>query len=343
MGVARRVLALISLLGLVGCEQELLYSRDGSLFRFACGEETAIPLPHRAAIPRWSPDGRSISYRTDVVGRDDLYVTDRFGRSPVNQTARGTAAIWTDDSEYHWAPDGTYVAYMAVTPRGSIMMRVPITADGSGVPERLTPLNHEVASLSMSRDGRKISYASDGRATPDNFDLYTAWPDGTNRTRVEEFPDEDVTGSWLGPGDKIAFRLQPDLPELDAPPTARTGLFLRQTGGAIHAYSSPINYAQVRWSADGDYIIFSGGGHIYKALTNPPYTETCLTCGSTLAFHTAPAWLADDRAIIFTGRDTPAGARRFYRMDPDGSDIALLGGEGPRAFPRPGIGRFCIG
>ena len=124
--------------------------------------------------PSWSPDSRSIAFRSDADSIDQIWVVDVDGPAPRSPITRGTATR----SVPAWSPDGKWIAYvesrLSVPAVNALVVARP---DGSGrvVLHQQQSVSPEEASfgesLRWSPDSRSIAYAR-GRdpANPDESD-----------------------------------------------------------------------------------------------------------------------------------------------------------------------------
>jgi len=115
-----------------------LMNADGSGAR----QLTTHPAPesigeehvYRAGPPRWSPDGKSITYMSWRDGKYGLFATDSSGSTP-----RRLTPVDVDAGYHHWAPDGRAIA-LDVKHEGNYDIFV-MNADGSAL-RRLTNSPH---------------------------------------------------------------------------------------------------------------------------------------------------------------------------------------------------------
>jgi Tol biopolymer transport system component len=122
--------------------------------------------------PAWSPDGSSIAFYHDLLGRG-LYVMNPDGSS--RRLLDGEGAGYPD-----WSPDGTRIAYNCTTP--VTLQEICVYSQGGGV-TRLgvgsTP--------AWSPDGRQIVFALEpGQSQADlGGGIYVMSVDGTQRREID--------------------------------------------------------------------------------------------------------------------------------------------------------------
>lgn len=113
-----------------------------------------------AAIPAWSPDGRSVLFVSDRDGVRDLY-RQRIGPdgAPVGSPERVTvgAQLWS----FTLSADGSRLAYSTLRFSRDIWM-APIANDETpfSAAHRVTHFGEPIGSFALSHDGRWIAFAS---------------------------------------------------------------------------------------------------------------------------------------------------------------------------------------
>jgi serine/threonine protein kinase/Tol biopolymer transport system component len=113
-----------------------------------------------AVQPSWSPHGQRIAYwGLSSSARRVLWTIPAAGGPPVPVI---------DDEHLNWnpvwSPDGRYLYFVSDRSGSSNVWRVPIDEDSGrvlGEPQQINSSSQSLGLLSLSRDGRKIVYATD--------------------------------------------------------------------------------------------------------------------------------------------------------------------------------------
>ena len=147
-----------------------------------------------ALTPRYSPDYKSILYRSYLNGNPRIYTIDPLTRSQrlIIQTGNPIFAP-------RWSPDGKWVLYSMAMAGNTDIYRVP--AQG-GTPLRLTNTPGINIGGSFSPDGTKIVFESDRSGSQQ---IYVMDADGSDQRRVSFFGGRAATPEWSPRGDQIAF------------------------------------------------------------------------------------------------------------------------------------------
>ena len=108
----------------------------------------------REIYPRWSPDGKYISYYSDASGEYEIYLLENKNTAKPRQLTSGSSA-WKYDSE--WSPNSKYMLYFDRT----LQLKLVDVASG-----KTTVVTHadreEIRSYSFSPDSKWISYDKEG-------------------------------------------------------------------------------------------------------------------------------------------------------------------------------------
>jgi len=276
-------------------------------------EERRIVSQEDAVQPSWSPDGGRIAYWSVPSGADRILWTIPQGGGKPIEVLRDSHLNWNPV----WSPDGEHLFY--VSDRSGIMnvWRVPIDqASGKvrGEPEPVTSSSQAVGLLSVSRDGRRMVYATDeGKA---NVERVTLDPTGgeaagtavpvTQGSRAVRSVAVSPDGQWL------AF--DTSLPREDI-------FVVRADGGEQRQLTTDDAKDRIpHWSPDGSRIVFySNRNGEYGAWTVRPDGGglEAIASGSAEALYN-PIWAPAGRRLVVSteGRgaalldlDKPAASR----------------------------------
>ena len=199
--------------------------------------DTTIRLtstPEGESSPRWSPDGRYLSFlssRGDAKG-SQLWLLDRRGGEAMR-----VSDVKGGISEYAWSPDGRRLVFLVgdaddedstAAPKPIVVDRYAFKSDGSGyrgaqrehlylfdlqtrVLEQLTSGPFDDESPAWSPDGRWIAFVSNRTADPDrnrNTDVFVieARAGATPRRLTTYDGRDDGSLAWSPDGALIAYR-----------------------------------------------------------------------------------------------------------------------------------------
>ena len=125
--------------------------------------------------PRWSPDGRSAMFITDVEGRPQAYTTSADGTSASENLLDQVGAV----DEVFVSPDGRWTIYRAGSGGGRDLYAISNEPDAQPIP--LAVSQYEEYSPTLSADGKWLAYGSDET--------------GRSEVYVRPFPDA-ARGRW---------------------------------------------------------------------------------------------------------------------------------------------------
>ena len=252
------------------------------------------------------------------------------GESP---DAEPCEAGWTFPVPFYqsvaWAPDGSRLAFSAVTTSWDDGYRI-FLVDRDGADMRRLQTGAEPALYpAFSPDGSRIAYSS-GRGG--DSDVYVIEVDGGKTTRLTHGEGADGYPSWSPDGAKIAFH------------SARDGnyeIYVMNADGSdeTRITEHPADDYNPAWSPDGRWIAFDSdrdeveGDEIYAA--SPDGSDLALV----VAEGVFPTWSPDSKRILFTlgglwsaGTDGSDRVRLLEKSvygawSPDGSTIAAAATE----------------
>jgi Tol biopolymer transport system component len=110
---------------------------------------------HNDRSPRWSPDGRRISFYSNRTGSYEIWTIRRDGSDLVQHTDTPGQSV----SYPSWSPDGSRMAYYSSTSKKSYIFDMDKTWEGQ-VPVTLPPFEggqEPFTVYSWSADGRHIA------------------------------------------------------------------------------------------------------------------------------------------------------------------------------------------
>jgi serine/threonine protein kinase/Tol biopolymer transport system component len=143
-------------------------------------EKKRLLSPGDAVQPSWSPHGQRIAYWGIPNGKAKRILW-------TAPAAGGPASPMVDDEHVNWdpvwSPDGRYLYYVSDRSGSQNVWRLPVDeASGRvlGEPQPITTSSQPLGLLSLSRDGRRIVYATDERKS--NLER---WPLDPVALRVE--------------------------------------------------------------------------------------------------------------------------------------------------------------
>ncbi|MBV9495384.1 MAG: S9 family peptidase [Acidobacteria bacterium] len=243
--------------------------------------------------PRWSPDGKWISFLSSR-GTDDeitqLWLLDRRGGEGVKATE-----FKGDIDEYEWSPDGSRIAFVVQDPDPQqpsdpkktkpviVVSRFQFKQDRVGYlttrrqhlhlfdvatrkSEQLTTGNFDEALPAWSPAGRQIAFTSKRTEDPDrsnNYDVFVIDAKGGATARqlttyrgADSPPDWSSAPAWSPDGKWIAY-LQGGAPELIYYGVHHLAI-IPSAGGEPRILNAKQDrdVTSHRWSRDGRYLYF---------------------------------------------------------------------------------------
>jgi dipeptidyl aminopeptidase/acylaminoacyl peptidase len=147
---------------------------------------------HAAAQPRWSPDGRYLSFLAEGQGDDhgrQVWLLDRRGGDPRQLTHLKDHVV-----TYRWSPDAKQLLLTIQDRQGE---------DDPGTKQDTTPRPIVITRYAFKEDGE--GYLTNQR---DHLYLYDVGSGTLTRLLHERYTDEEADAEWSPDGKQIAFTSQ---------------------------------------------------------------------------------------------------------------------------------------
>ncbi len=234
---------------------------------------------HRNIVvsPRFTPDGKALSYTSYHAGNPNLYITN-LNQSKSTKALSRRKGMNTAPA---WSPDGTkLILTLSVDGNPDLYM-----LDNRGrILDRLTKNSGINVSPTWSPDGKKIAFASD-RSSRGRTQIYVMDLDTRKTQRVTYAGKDNAEPKWSPTEDLLVYyglkdgvyQLFTVRPEAGAEPT--------QITSDLSHHESP------SWSPDGNQIIFAKRDgkkyQIYAIMKNGSYQRRVLAFPGS---HTYPQW-----------------------------------------------------
>ena len=246
--------------------------------------------------PRYSPDGRRITYRVEDREGFDIWVAD---------LARGTALRLTFDGDSYypeWSPDGSRIVFPSTEKGETGLWWKP--ASGAGTMSRLYDPPQAQWESSWSRDGRLAAIRQNDSITGRDIWLLS-FPGATPRPLVTT-PASEQSPKLSPDGKYVAFVSNA---------TGAAEIYVRSVADAGDAWLvSDGGGTEPLWSPDGSRLYYRSSSAIIEA-------EITLN----------PTFGVGRRDSIFVGSHVPNPTHTNYDVHPDGSRFIMVRmGEGER-------------
>jgi Tol biopolymer transport system component len=167
------------------------------------GETTSLDVPTVFnAYPVYSPDGSQVAY----AGGPDYDALDLMVANADGSSARDLGVEFQGPG-YSWSPDGTTLAFVGTDPDGFEAIHV-IGSDGEA--DQIILPGNVWQSVAWSPDGRRLllvghPLSPDGTGGPDDWDIYTVAPDGTDLVQLTHSFAFEHWAAWSPSGARIVF------------------------------------------------------------------------------------------------------------------------------------------
>lgn len=180
--------------------------------------------------PRWTPDGRRITFTglpaahedadtelgadTSIIHYWPYYVMDADGQNLESLVADPAYSL-------RWSPDGQRFAFMAgledpANARSEIGQQssaIYIAEPGGGTPRRICPVEGHDGPFAWSADGLRLLYVANRTSGFDDegdWDVFVMNADGSDKTNLSSHPGRDTDPVWSADEKRIVFRSDRD-------------------------------------------------------------------------------------------------------------------------------------
>jgi dipeptidyl aminopeptidase/acylaminoacyl peptidase len=255
----------------------------------------------------WSPDGKQISFTSDLTGRPNLWKVNASGGWPVQLTQ-------SDDRQYNatWSPDGKWIVYQQDTAGNELWDLYAVPSDGGEIINLTNTPDIREQDPRWSNDGKTIAIGykpKDGK----NYDI--ALLDWATR-KVHKLTNEKEPGySWnviaWSADDKTIYagRVNPPFTDADI---YRIDVATGKTEN-LTPHQGTVRYLGSALSPDGTKVLLSSdakGGYTNVALLDT--TSKNVT------------WVTDLKWEAYSGSFSPDGKTYSYVVNEDGVTDAFL-------------------
>jgi len=172
-------------------------NHDCYIYDFVTGVLSNITADGVSHWPLWSPDGKTIGYRSGTMGRFRLWQVP----ADRSQAPQQVAATGFSQSAESYSPDGRSMVYTAAALGGpSKVLVVPLQGDQKPLP--LDDNKYAEGSPKFSPDGHWMAYCSSESGKPQVF--VQAFPGPGTKTQVSN--DGGTDPVWKRSGGELFYR-----------------------------------------------------------------------------------------------------------------------------------------
>ena len=136
--------------------------------------------------PRWSPDGETIMFLSQLTGKYEIYTMNTDG-SDMQQVSDTVDTVF----DATWSPDGSRIA--VVYGKGNLTDIYVMDPDGISNVVRLTANKSSNNNPSFTPDGQQLLFSSNMNG---NLDLYIINVDGSNLIQLTDDEYYDAYPDW---------------------------------------------------------------------------------------------------------------------------------------------------
>lgn len=305
--------------------RRLAYSSDRGgawhlyLYDFATRTESQLTRGNASDIsPRWSPDGKRLSF---VRGGEELHVLDvATGAEHKVASARLSRPPFVDPREATWSPDGRWLAYVSSAGAKQFANVFVVSADGGAARQVSWMPNMGGGSLSWSPDGTFLTLGS-GQRTEDGQAIRIDLVPRTPRFREDQFRDLFSPTAPRQPGPRTQ---QPGPSAPSAPATTSSDSSARKDSVAGAKRNTTIVFDDIRQRANALPVGVDVGD-----VSISPDGKTLLLVASAAGQTNLYTYSVDELtrdAPVARQLTSTTGFKSAAQWSPDGKDVYYLEG-----------------
>jgi Tol biopolymer transport system component len=244
--------------------------------------------------PRFSPNGRYITYRTTDYGAEQIFRMNPDGSGKVNLTNNSDINV-----DYEWSPSGEEIVFTRLLQGQYEIFKMK--SDGTGQ-QNLTNNLADDRYPSWSPHGSRIAFSRLVSLSPTRWQVFIMNADGSAPTPLTDASESALFPHWSRDGSKLYY----DIPTKGMAVKSVDGTLTRRIDGVYSRWMS--------WSPDGKSFVTSG---LY--IVDADF-------GSHHAMHipgVEPTWSPDGKWIVFRKTDD-TGRGDLWVVRPNGTDLRQL-------------------
>jgi Tol biopolymer transport system component len=220
------------------------------------GQRRLTTNPGRDYAPRWSRDGRLISFSSVRDGAPaEIWVMNADGSGQHQVTSSGRAASYPD-----WSPDGRRIVFQAARPDGGSDVHV-INADGSGLQQLTT--GDAYAMPRWSPDGSRIAMVRCTLPREDCLGTISTVSSEGGAVTVLAGTDLSAWPEWSPDGLRLAVASWRDMRDGQGTRQRLTVMNADGSGQAARTTTEADEWSPA-WSRATGRIFFVRGGQIFS-------------------------------------------------------------------------------